>query len=68
LGGLKGQTAPGDAHPYLALFDWLTPYKTNLRFFLIEQRKFFGIFFGCSFPLVAIKKTEVNSDLFYLFY
>ena len=21
-GGLKGQMAPGDAHPYLALFGW----------------------------------------------
>ena len=21
-GGLKGRIAPGDAHPYLALFDW----------------------------------------------
>lgn len=22
-GGLKGQMAPGDAHPYLAPFDWI---------------------------------------------
>jgi len=29
-GGSKGQTALGDAHPYLALFEYL---KTKLRFF-----------------------------------
>ncbi len=26
-GGLKGQTAPGDAHPYLALFGWKLSFE-----------------------------------------
>lgn len=31
MGGLKGQTAPGDAHPYLALFGVLRRAKPPAR-------------------------------------
>ena len=34
LGGLKGEKAPGDAHPYLALFWWFCfltkPHKNDI--------------------------------------
>lgn len=54
LGGLKGHMAPGDAHPYLALFGWNIT-ETKPRFFLVASLLFF---------LNCTNIPEVNSGIF----